>query len=316
MNKFFGVLSFTFLVLGFSNYCFAEDLTISQFPDNPREGQEVKMTLESDKYNLNKAEVTWLIDGAEYDKGVGRKTLILKAPNDGLSKIILVRVEEEGLSPYETQKVFEANTNFILFEGAESYVPSFYKGRRLPTKESTVRAAFFSFRNGEIVGLNNNDNETYTWIVNNQEKNNLSGKNKIINNLLTKVTDSQLNVRVIKEEESGSKKLSDLEIPLHNTDVVVYKTDEKKLIKQVLRETEVAKKIYLLVEPYFFSVPNKEAKDLVYTWKVNDVETKILTPWSVFFSGKEKDTVRVNLDVINNRKISEESSKGFILRIE
>ena len=53
-----------------NNYLvYAADATISQYPDNPKEGEEVKLKLESDKYDLNVANVTWLIDNQEVDNG-------------------------------------------------------------------------------------------------------------------------------------------------------------------------------------------------------------------------------------------------------
>ena len=98
--------------------------------------------------------------------------------------IISANIEQEGFDPSQIQKTVEANTNFILYEGADSYVPSFYKGRRLPAKEGLVRAAFFSFKDGEIVGLNNPTPDNYTWRVNGEDRKDLSGDNKIINNVL------------------------------------------------------------------------------------------------------------------------------------
>lgn len=298
------------------SFVFAADLTIKQFPESPREGEEVKLTIESDKFNLNSADITWLVDGQVVDNGVGRKALIINASSNGLTQIILAKVEQEGYEPAQIQKVVEANTNFILYEGADSYVPSFYKGRRLPAKEGLVRAAFFSFKDGEIDGITGNSTDNYTWRVNGEDKKEYSGQNRIINNILTKVTDSVLELRVIKEDANRSKKITQVNVPLQKTEVVVYKTDEKKMLKQVLDDTEISKNIFLLVEPFFFSVPSKKSNNLKYVWKINDIETAISTPWSVVFSGKERDTVTINLDVINNQKITQDNSRGFTFKIE
>jgi hypothetical protein len=309
---------FTTIAIFFSLFSisFADDLSISQVPDSPREGEEVRFTLTSDKYDLNQAKVTWSVDGDEVDSGVGRKTLNYKTPTNGLGVVVVAKVEQDGFDPNQVQRVLEANTNFILYEGADSYVPSFYKGRRLPAKEGTVRASVFSFKDGNIVGLNGSGNENYTWRVNGEDKQDLSGLNKIINNIQSKVTDNSLNIRVVKEDVDKNRKISEVNIPLQPTEVVVYKTDEKKLLKQVLSDTEVGKKIFLLVEPFFFSAPDKKSSALTYTWKINDQETAISTPWSVVFSGKDQDSVEIKLGIINNRKVTQESYRGFTFKVQ
>lgn len=310
---------FFFLIANlFVNFslAFALDLSITQYPESPREGEEVKFTLQSDKYDLDTASTTWLVDGEVADSGIGRKTLSVKAPQNGLTQIIAVTVEQEGFNPGQAQKVLEANTNFILYEGVDSYVPSFYKGRRLPAKEGNVRAAFFSFKDGNISGLDSSDSANYVWKVNGEENTPLSGVNRIVNNILTRVTDDVLNLSVSKETANQAPKIAEAVVPLQKTEVIVYKTDENKLLKQVLGDTETAKKIFLLVEPFFFSIPDKTSKDLVYTWKINDIESKISTPWSVVFSGKDRDSVQINLNIVNNKKITQENSRGFTFKVE
>jgi hypothetical protein len=233
-----------------------------------------------------------------------------------LGQVVVATVEQDGYNSDQIQKVVEANTNFILYEGADSYVPSFYKGRRLPAKEGTIRAGFFSFKDGSIQGLDGSSNANYTWKVNGDSQSSMSGVNKVVNNINTKVTDTNIQIEVTKEDQTQTRKTTDITVPLQSTQVVIYKTDEKKLLRQLLSDTETAKKIYLLVEPFFFSVNNKSDSRLGYTWKINDVESKTATPWSVVFSGKSSDTVKINLDIFNNQKITQENSRGFTFKIE
>lgn len=320
MKKFLQLKNISFFVIFF---CFfisishADDLNITQYPVSPRPGDQVTLTLQSDTYNLKLANISWTIDGQPVDSGIGRKTLTLTASQSGVGQVVAVNVTEDGYDPSATQIIVQPNTNFILYEGADSYVPSFYKGRRLPAKEGVVRAAFFSFYNGNIVGLDGTDNSNYTWNVNGQDRSDLSGQNKIIDNLITKVTDNNLNIKVTKEDPQGNRKITETSVPLQNTDVVFYKTDEKKILKQVLADTEIGKKIYLLVEPFFYSVANKSDPALIYDWKINDVDTKTDTPWSVVFTGKNSgDDIKINLDITNEKKITQEDSKGFTFHVQ
>ena len=311
----------TFLFLCFSllftiNSAFASNLDIRQFPESPKEGEEVKLNLESDKYDLDISTITWSVDGAQVDSGVGRKTLSIKAPTNGLAQIILVKVSQEGFDDGQVQKVIEANTNFILYEGVDSYIPSFYKGRRLPSKEGNIRAAFFSFKDGQIAGFGDTTRDEYSWNINGEDKKEYSGQGKIINTIQTLTVDNFVNLKISKRDNTQNIKTAETNIPLQKTEVLVYKTDEKKLLKQVLLDTEIGKKIYLSVEPFFFSVTNRKDSKLLYDWKINDVATTIITPWSVVFSGKERDSVKINLKLINNQKVTQENSRGFTFKIE
>lgn len=316
MQKINQIIS-TFLVCFFTfSIVFADDLMISQYPDNPREGEEVKLTITSDKYNLDQATITWTIDGNQYDQGIGRKTLNITAPTNGNSEIIVARVEQAGYNSAEIQKVLEANTNFILYEGSDSYVPPFYKGRRLPAKEGIVRAAFFSFKDGEIVGFQDKNGAQYIWNINGEDNNQLSGTNKIVNNIFTRVTDNILNVKVTRTDSTVNIKTSETTIPLQKVDILLYKTDDKLLTKNILNDTELGKSITLLAEPFFFSIPDKRSTDLKYTWKVNDIETKIPVPWAAMFSGKDADSVKINLNVVNNKKITQDADRGFTFKVQ
>ncbi len=315
MRKLFSLFFLIVYNLSF-NIVFAADLNLKQFPESPKEGEEVKLTLQSDKYDLNVANISWTIDGVDTDSGVGRKTLTMNTSRTGSAQIIVATVEQTGFNPDQIQKVVEANTNFILYEGVNSYVPSFYKGRRLPGHEGIVKAAFFSFKDGDIVGSDSNNSSNYTWKVNEVEKKDMSGQGRIANNLFAKVSDDNLNIKVLKTTSEGSVKTTQTNVPLQKTETLVYRTDEFGQNKKILGETETAKSIYLLVEPFFFSVQSKKDISLGYTWKINNLANKIASPWFVVFSGKNKETVKINLDVVNNQKITQSSSRGFTFKVE
>lgn len=306
------IFLFSFFLI--TNFVFADDVNITQFPDSPKEGQEVSLKLQSDKYDLNIAKITWSVDGTEVDSGVGRKTLTLKTSQNGLGQVVLVKVEQEGYDDSSAQKVVVANTNFILYEGANSVVPLFYKGRRLPAKEGLVRAAFFSFKDGNIVGLGGNGNEDYVWKINDEEKQAISGQNKIINTIPANITDKTINIKVNKTNLDGSVNTSSVNVPLQSTEVLVYKTDEKKIIKNILSDTEIGKALTIMVEPFFFSATSKKDPSLQYTWKINNIEQKLNTPWSVLFTANSDNSIKINLDLINNKKISQDASSGFTFK--
>lgn len=312
MRKF---LLFTIFLLSL-NISFALDLSIRKYPESPKEGEEVKLTLESDKYDLNIANIVWTVDGEEQDSGIGRKTFTFRTSGNGVTQVVVARVTQEGYDEGVAQTVLEANSNFLLYEGADSYVPSFYKGRRLPGKEGVVRISYFSFKDGVIDGFNQSSTNNYYWKINGEDKNDISGPNKIFNKIIAKVTDSAFSIQTTKEDLNGNRKVSNLTIPLQLTETLLYKTDENRLTKNFLSESEMGRKLLVVVEPFFFSVSNKRDPDLTYTWKINDVVSPVSNPWGAVFTGKDNESVLINLDVINNKKITQESSQGFTFKVQ
>jgi hypothetical protein len=246
------------------------------------------------------------------DQGVGRKTLAIKTSQNGLAQIVAVKVEQSGFDSASAQKVVEANTNFILYEGADSIVPLFYKGRRLPPKEGTVRVAIFSFKDGNIVGLGGVGTHNYTWRINGEEKPKMGGENRIINNIIPMITDNALDIKVIKQDSSdGSSRVSQIKVPLQSPELMLYRTDDSRLLKTPIGDTEVGKTLRILVEPFFFTGSSKSDPDLLYTWKIDDVTTKPGKPWDTLLTAKVDRPIKINLDLINNKKISQSAARGF-----
>jgi hypothetical protein len=304
---------FTFQIL----FAQAADLIIKKSNENPREGDTVKLSLESDKYNLNSAKITWYIDGNETDQGVGRRTFSVNMTNQNPVQVVSVVVQEDGLDDAQTQIILEISGEILLYEGYNSSVPLFYKGRSLPGKEGSANVQLFSFKDGEISDFKptNYTNNNYLWRVNGEEKKDLSGTNRSQNILTGKVVDSNLNVQILKQNENSGKTLS-LNIPIQANEVLVKRLSPDGLLESPIKNTEPGKSISLTIEPFFFSAKNKYSTDLQYTWKINDQENSVSTPWYVSFSGNQTEIVKIDLTIKNTKKIIQTGNAGFTYKVE
>lgn len=293
------------------------DLIIKKSTESPKEGETVKLTLESDKYNLNASKITWYVDGEEIDQGVGRKTFNVQMTNQSPVQVVTVTVVEAGLEDAQAQVILEISGDMLLYEGYNSSVPLFYKGRSLPGREGQVNVQLLSFKDGEITDFKPSQytNNLYTWKINGEEKQDLSGSNKTQNIINLKVVDSSLRLEILKQDENSGK-IAKLNIPIQNQEIVFYRESEDKLSKTKLLETEVGKNVAVMVEPFFFSVDNKYSSDLKYSWKINGLENSVSTPWYINFSGQKRETVKIVLNLTNTRKVTQNISKGFTYRVE
>lgn len=307
---------FNFLIMGF---CFAQaaDLIINTSNTSPKEGETVKLTLESDKYNLNNAKIIWYIDGNEEDAGVGRKTFSVTMQNQNPVQVISASVQEEGLEDSQAQIILEISGEILLYEGYNSQTPLFYKGRSLPAKEGSANVQLLSFKDGEITSFKpaTFQRQNYIWKINGEEKNNLSGINKSQNILTGDVVDSNFSIQVLKQDENTVKNAT-LDFAFQNPEILLYRQSEDGLLKTLLKDEEVGKNLNIVIEPLFFTANNKYSTDLKYIWKINNLESTVTTPWYVAFSGVNKETVKINLNINNDKKITQKSTRAFVFRVE
>ncbi len=302
---------FFFLVFNFYDSVLAADLFISKYPETPKEGEEVTLTLESSTYNLNKANIEWSVNGKIVDSGVGRKTLTERTPLGG-SKVVRVNITEEGQESINAETTIIANTSYIFYEGADSYVPAFYKGRRLPAQEGLVRAAVFEIDNGNV--SKNNSGKNYSWKINGQDSKESSGFGKTLNTLKGNIIDKSLSLKIKIEPDGLLAKLTDVFILLQKVEAIIYKTDEKNLVQNAVGQTENGREMYMSVEPYFFSVQNKRDNYLTYSWKINDNPVNITSPWFLKLSNKEKEITRIVLNIFQKNKLTQENDVGFTFK--
>lgn len=239
------------------------------------------------------------------DEGVGRITFETSAGKVGKSVIVRVNVKndifEEG-----RDTIITPNTTFILYEGVDSYVPPFYKGRSLPSKEGTVRMGAISFENSEISDFQNKKNN-YEWTINEKEPLSKEGENKIINKTTVSFVENNLNVKVRKSDNFG-KKISDSfnTIFVQDIDPVIYKTDPKALVKKEISINEKGNDFYLWVEPFFFTGESRYDKNLVYNWTIDGIEQSLKKPWFVNIKGIKDKASLVGLKILQNKKITQE----------
>lgn len=320
VRSFLSVVTILFLlIVASTNFVFGQvpDILIKTSNENPREGESVKLTLDSSKYNLNNANITWYIDGNELDQGVGRKTFSVLMTNQNPVQVVTVTVTEEGLDDGQAQIILEISGEILLYEGYNSSVPPFYKGRSLPGREGSVNIQLLSFKDGEITDFKPSQysNTLYTWKINGEEKQELSGAHKPQNILNSRVVDNSLRVEILKQT-ANSGKLTQINIPLQQPEILLYRESENKLSKTYQKETEVGKEINMIVEPFFFTTTNKYSDDLKYTWKINGLENSISTPWYVTFAGSRAETVKLEVTLANTRKITQTVAKAFNYRVE
>lgn len=117
---------------------FSGTLTISSDPSSPAPGESVRLSAQSFIMDLQSSVVTWYVDGVKKESGQGKTSVLVTVPKEGTA--ILVRAEALGPEGVSTGSITLRGASLSIIWEASSYTPPFYRGRALPSPESTVHA--------------------------------------------------------------------------------------------------------------------------------------------------------------------------------
>lgn len=280
-----------------------EDFSLEISPKNPEPNSLARAKIITYSFDIDRAEISWLVNGSVKLKGTGEKKFSFSVGNAGSkTSLTAVVVTREGLT-LEKSVTFRPAGLDILWE-ANNYVPVGYKGKALPSSESTVKITAVPefFYNGEKLSPSD---LYYDWQINSKNKPNLSGYGKrSFNYKLSDLSaEDEIAVTVssysriiiaekrIKIKTTAPKIIFYKERPMEG---VLYNSALNKEIS--LTETE----INLRAEPYFFSKQN--LNKLAYQWKMNGksiIPEERKTAIDFRLEGASSGNALINLEIQN-----------------
>ncbi|HTH93566.1 MAG TPA: hypothetical protein VL576_03760 [Candidatus Paceibacterota bacterium] len=237
------------------------DLSITTIPINPVPLKNVQIRLQSYGFDLSQASISWTSNGVPISSGIGDTTITVVAPADGkIATITATASSTDFAATYATLLLRPASVD-LLWEGADSYVPPFYKGRALPSVNGVIRVV-------AIPAISAPRGITYTWSENGSVDQNASGYEKtgflFHNDTLSNTED--ISVDASSSLFDGSNEItivpgSPKVVGYLNTDSYI---DYANGSSSILNTTDSGAIIHF--EPYFFSVPNNISNDLTFSY--------------------------------------------------
>ena len=240
------------------------DLNITTVPINPQPLQNVQIRLQSFGFDLSQATITWKNNGTVIATGIGRTTVNIIAPGNGKVATITATADSSDFATTMATLLLRPASVDLLWEGADSYTPPFYKGRALPSVNGLIRVT-------AIPAISAPHGITYDWTENDSAMQDASGyektsivfKNDSLNNTET------IGVNGSNSSFNGSNTIT---ITPGNPDVVGYFNtdgfiDYSNGSTNAL--TTGATGAVLHFEPYYFSVPNNIPTDLTFSYTDN-----------------------------------------------
>lgn len=126
----------------------SEDISATVTPENPGAYQPVGISLDSDLVDLRRYLISWYVNGKLALEGYGKMNFVGSTAGYGQQVSIRVNIQLADRT-IKKDVVLMPQDISTMWEAADSYVPPFYQGKKLPGREGVVRiVAIPNFQNG------------------------------------------------------------------------------------------------------------------------------------------------------------------------
>lgn len=258
----------------------------------------------------------WTVNGVVVEQGVGRSAVSLEAGGAGSVTSVSVSVSEGGVLRVQKEIVVNPASVDLVWEG-NTYVPSLYQGRPLPTGSSsiTLLATPDIIQNGARVSAND---LVYYWYVNDAQAPKKTGYGGNSFTLTTPQFENEFTVSVVVEtRDGGVRARNQVSIKPVRPDIVIYQDAPllgirfDKVISSMYRMQNG--EVTFTIFPYFITNTN----DPLFAWFVNNLpaDEGSAEPRAITFrkTAEGQATFSISATLENNKKLFESAEKNFVL---
>lgn len=247
-------------------------LDVKTTPSNPGPSETVRVTVQSYLTDLNKATISWVLNGKTVERGIGKTSFSFQNSTSGKTTRLIISITTNA-GEHLTKELSWNPVGLTIMWEADTYTPPFYKGKPLLSAQAKVRTiAIPDITSGQnALGAGN---LVYVWEKDGARVSDASGfsKNSFLftgpkpyESASVKVYASSLNDAIKSETK--------VDIPLSRPFILFY---EKHPLLGVWYNrpfgTDVTlkrKEFSISAEPFFFSNETSDAPTLKYGWAVN-----------------------------------------------
>ncbi|MBI2049004.1 MAG: hypothetical protein HYT29_01015 [Parcubacteria group bacterium] len=298
-----------FGVLGQALPGFGGNITLTVTPEFPRANDQVTVSARGFSVDLDRAEVSWYLNGKLEKKAVGGATFSFRAGALGKTSSLTILVDSPTQGTFrETLAVRPAEVD-ILWE-SRAYTPPFYKGKSLlPSSETVTLTAMPTLVAGNGRALDGAA-LVYSWEQDGRKLLSESGFGK---------RTATITGPLLFQESIISLEVSSLDKSLVARRTIVLAPVEPKIIfyeKHPLRGilyaralenifTLLKEEFVLRAEPFFFSKSAEKTGAPRFSWTVNSatVLPQEINELILRHEGDESGSSRVGLVVKDEKKI-------------
>ncbi len=280
-------------------------------PEHPKVGDIFTATLQSYTTDLDKDNVSWILDRKVIKSGFGEKSISLTMSKE--YKNLLVKVtSSDGKLFTSGVSLLEKSVN-IVWEGSDSYIPDWYKGKRYIARGGTMRAvAIANISDGK--NYIDNKDLVFAWEVNGEVQDKISGLGRSYADIyiIDEYGDS-VDITVTVRPRLTDDKISEtITVSPVDSNILLYEKDSIYgiITKSLGGEVNVSKKdLELVAEPFYFSVDSLKLNNMKYVWSINGKEQSGNNYSRVFKLGDKAGYSIVSVYAEHAKKIMQDAKR-------
>lgn len=248
-------------------------LSVDISPLNPRAHDKIDISIQSFRFDLNRADIAWFINGDLQTSGIGKRNFSFTNGGSGTYTRVQMVIKPANGPIFDKTLTF-APADVDLVYQTNNYTPPFYKGKALYTYNSPVTVVAlpnFIREDGTVIPPEKLIYKWYTDTDNVFDKDSGYGK-RTLSFQDELVMPQHIEVEVTAPE-GGFKAYNYIDFEPSPPSVELYENNPLLGIlfnKKISTLSLTAKEIDLTAIPYFFSVKNKVNSILSYDWFINN----------------------------------------------
>jgi hypothetical protein len=296
------------------------DIDVELIPAVPGPNQNVKIELASYATTMNKATITWTLNGKQALTGIGKTSFSFTTGDIGSTTTVDIAIIVEQGTRVDKKITVQPSQVDLLWEANESYVPLFYKGKALPIQESRIRVVAFPVeRDGSIQPLS----KVYNWKKNYVVDQASSGYGKYFFVLKNSYIETSNNISVATSSQSGSGSIGSLTLNYIKPQILLYENNPalglrlNKLLNSGL--TMTSGEMTISAEPFYFSKYNSGITDrnMQYKWTING--TTIYPPAQpneiTIKGSSQPGTASISIGITNINTLFQEAKQTISVKL-
>lgn len=256
------------------------DVSLSVSPEHPAPNENVQARVSTYTIDLNKAYISWRVNGQILAGGVGKTAFSFDMGPSGSQTELTASIDTtDGQSVIKTVYLSPIDID-LLWEGVNSFTPPFYRGKKLVAKEGEFKIAALPTTGSSLTG---NSNFSFQWSKDNNPNLAVSGwgKNKFSfkNSYIDRSNTIEVKVSDIKNIYSSSKKIN---LVPGEPEIVFYGIDNALGIKmnQSIEDGYNIKKggETIVAMPYFLNSSILENSRIEFLWNIGGQRVDTVNP--------------------------------------
>lgn len=176
MKYFLGALIFAFVPFTLSaQQLIPQDVTVEVNPEVPLPNSRVSIEIESFIIDLNRSNISWILDGKVIQQAIGDKDLSFTTGPVGTQHTLTLQIQTLEGQIVSRDILINPGQVDLIWEALDSYTPTLYRGKALNAHESGIEILaipYFLDQNGKQI---NPKSLIYTWTVNKKLQQSASG---------------------------------------------------------------------------------------------------------------------------------------------